>query len=97
MMGGKPHARQPRTVTLANGWVIPDPAKPRVAEDMICMRCRHVGMLIVPGLVGKAVCLAGCPKPWYCTKCETEATGELGPPSHAPWCETAPAAAAEGE
>jgi hypothetical protein len=95
-MGGKPRAPVPRGHVRVGSVVIPDPTKPHVHADMICARCHHAGMLIVPELAPKAVCLAGCPKPWHCTKCEMEAAGEAGPPLHATWCESATAVVEQG-
>ena len=59
-----------------------DPTKARIFHHMTCMRCEHEGMLILGS--GVALCLARCPKPWVCKKCNG-----LNVPMHARWCERA--------
>lgn len=59
-----------------------DPTKPHINHHMTCMRCEHGGMLLLGD--GVTLCLARCPKPWTCKKCDG-----LNVPMHTRWCERA--------
>ncbi|MFA9271824.1 MAG: hypothetical protein ACEQSX_13910 [Baekduiaceae bacterium] len=63
-----------------------DPTGPRILHRMQCLRCLQEGMLLLGtgSPPGTALCVARCPKPWHCPKCEGRGTKE-----HTRWCEAA--------